>query len=154
MIGHPSDTLAHGSHRYRVRVYYEDSDAAGIVYHANFLRFAERARTEALRDLGVPHASMVRDHGVMFLVRRVNMEYLRPARIDDLLVVTTSLLQAGGASVVLRQVFERDGDPSAGELARLEVRLACVTVPDGRAARLPEPWRNAMARIGGPADGG
>jgi acyl-CoA thioester hydrolase len=153
MISHPSATQGHGAHRYRIRVYYEDSDAAGIVYHANFLRYAERARTEALRDLGVPHASMVRDHGVMFLVRRVNMEYLRPARVDDLLVVTTSLLQAGGASVVLRQDFERDGEPK-DELVRSEIRLACVGVADGRAARLPVAWRNALARLATPSHGG
>ena len=153
MIGHPSATQAHGAHHYRFRVYYEDSDAAGIVYHANFLRYAERARTEALRDLGVPHASMVHDHGVMFLVRRVKMEYLRPARVDDLLVVTTSLLQAGGASVVLRQDFERDGEPN-DELVRSEIRLACVAVADGRAARLPPAWRNALARLAAPSHGG
>ncbi|HKM61065.1 MAG TPA: tol-pal system-associated acyl-CoA thioesterase [Acidisphaera sp.] len=152
MIGHPSDTPPHGAHRYRIRVYYEDSDAAGIVYHANFLRFAERARTEALRDLGVPHASMVREHGIMFLVRRVKMEYLRPARVDDLLVVTTTLVQAGGASVVLRQDFERDGEPN-DVLVRTEVRLACVGVADGRAARLPAAWRHALARLAAPLEG-
>ena len=152
MIGHHSAMRGHGAHRYRIRIYYEDSDAAGIVYHANFLRFAERARTEALRDLGAPHASMVRDHGVMFLVRRVEMEYLRPARVDDVLVVMTSLLQAGGASVVLRQDFERDGEPG-DQLARMKVRLACVGVADGRAARLPSAWRDALARLAAPSGG-
>ena len=76
-------------HRYTVRVYYEDTDAAGIVYHANYLRFAERARTEALRELGIPHAELLREHNLMFVVRRIKVDYLRPARLDELLVVLT-----------------------------------------------------------------
>ena len=76
-------------HRYTLRVYYEDTDAGGVVYHANYLRFAERARTEALRDLGLPHADAGERIGLMFVVRRVEVDYLRPARLDDSLTVVT-----------------------------------------------------------------
>src|SRR5436305_12639517 len=103
MIGHVPATIADGRHRYTVRVFFEDTDAGGIAYHANYLRFAERARTEAMRDLGIPHAELIADHGLMFVVHRVKMDYLRPARLDDLLLVFTEPTVVGGASVTLRQ---------------------------------------------------
>ncbi len=96
-------------HRYSFRVYYEDTDAGGVVYHANYLRFAERARTEALRDAGIPHAEMVERYSVMFMVHRAEIDYVRPAMLDDLLVVETETLDVGGASVVLRQVVRGPG---------------------------------------------
>src|SRR5271168_154028 len=87
-------------HRYPVRVYYEDTDAGGVVYHASYLRYAERARTEALRDLGIPHAALIAQYGLMFVVRRIKVDYLRPARIDESLTVVTEPLQVGGASLL------------------------------------------------------
>src|SRR3954467_14056691 len=99
MNGNPPSIPPDGEHRYAVRVYYEDTDAGGVVYHAAYLRFAERARTEALRDLGVPHAEMLAGHNVMFVVRRIEVDYLRPARLDDSLTVVTESLAVGGASV-------------------------------------------------------
>jgi acyl-CoA thioester hydrolase len=125
---------------YQVRVYYQDTDAGGIVYHANYLCFAERARTEALRAMGIPHAEMVKDHGVMFVVRRINLDYQRPARLDDELTIETRILDVGGASATLRQTFRRDSD----SLAVLDVWLGCARVPDGRAARMPKAWRARM----------
>ena len=77
------------THRFTLRVYYEDTDAGGMVYHAAYLRFAERARTEALRAMGVPHAEMLRDCNLMFVVRRIKVDYLRAARLDDSLEVFT-----------------------------------------------------------------
>ena len=71
MNRHPASTLAEGRHHYTLRVYYEDTDAGGVVYHASYLRFAERARTEALRDLGIPHAELIAQFGLMFMVRRI-----------------------------------------------------------------------------------
>src|SRR5208282_5537959 len=91
-------------HRFRLRVYYEDTDAAGVVYHSNYLRYAERARTEALRDAGIPHAEMVERFSVMFVVHRAEIDYVRPAMLDHVLVVETETIDVGGASVVLRQV--------------------------------------------------
>jgi len=103
MNGHAASTLAAGRHHYTLRVYYEDTDAGGVVYHAAYLRFAERARTEALRDLGIPHATLVAEYGLIFVVRRIKVDYLRPARLDESLTVVTEPVHVGGASVVLRQ---------------------------------------------------
>ncbi len=80
MNRHPTATLAEGRHTYTLRVYYEDTDAGGVVYYANYLRYAERARTVALRELGIPHAALVARYGLMFVVRRIKVDYLRPAR--------------------------------------------------------------------------
>src|SRR3954466_3255692 len=101
MNGNLAATPPDGQHRYAVRVYYEDTDAGGVVYHATYLRFAERARTEALRDLGIPHSQLVAEHGVMFMVRRIKVDYLGPARLDDSLVVVTQPLVVGAASLEL-----------------------------------------------------
>ena len=133
------------AHRYPVRVYYEDTDAGGIVYHANYLRFAERGRTEALRDLGVPHAEMSALHGLFFMVRRIKVDYLAPARLDDSLVIETSTLAVGGATVDLRQDVVRNGDEVL--LARLELQLVCGRITDQRPARIPPRWREAMLSL-------
>jgi acyl-CoA thioester hydrolase len=124
------------THAYKLRVYYEDTDAGGIVYHANYLRFAERARTEAMRTLGVPHAALVEQHGRMFVVHRVNLVYHRAARLDDEITVVTNILSVSGAVLTIRQEFWRDSD----SLAVLEVSLGCVRLDNGRAARLPANW--------------
>jgi acyl-CoA thioester hydrolase len=143
MNGHPASTLAEGRHAYTLRVYYEDTDAGGVVYYANYLRYAERARTEALRELGIPHAALVARHGLMFVVRRIKVDYLRPARLDESLTVVTESLAVGGASVVLRQEVRN----SAGTCAVLEVQLACVPPNGDKPARLPPPWRSALAQM-------
>jgi acyl-CoA thioester hydrolase len=148
MTINPASIPPDGRHRYAIRVYYEDTDAGGVVYHANYLRFAERARTEALRDLGIPHAEMVERHGVMFMVRGLEVDYERGARIDDALTVETEVLAVGGASARLRQTV-RNKD---GVCAVLVVRLACVS-PRGnktgnearnKAARMPPLWRERL----------
>jgi acyl-CoA thioester hydrolase len=125
---------------HRLRVYYQDTDAAGIVYHANYLGFAERARTEALRALGLPHAAMVAQHGVMFMVRRIKVDYQRPARLDDEIAIETRIIEVGGATATLRQYFRRDSD----SLAVLEVCLGCAGVADGLAKRMPAAWRAGL----------
>jgi acyl-CoA thioester hydrolase len=142
MNRNPASIPDAGQHRYTLRVYYEDTDAGGVVYHASYLRFAERARTEALRDLGLPHAELVARHGLMLVVRRIKVDYLQPARLDDSLTVVTEPLQVGGASVVLRQDVRPDGRD--GSCAVLEVRLACVPPAGDKPARLPPQWRTAL----------
>ncbi len=127
-------------HSYELRVYYQDTDAGGIVYHANYLAFAERARTEALRERGAPHAIMVGEHGVMFVVRRVNLHYQRPARLEDVIRIETEFHEVSGASVTLLQHFWRDSD----SLAVLELGLGCIRVSDGRAARIPADWARQL----------
>jgi acyl-CoA thioester hydrolase len=138
MIAHPQSI-----HRYSMRVYYEDTDAGGVVYHANYLRYAERARTEALRQAGIPHAELVERFNLMFMVHRAEIDYVRPGRLDDTLVVETETLDVGGASVLLRQTV---CGPN-GVCAALRIKLACVRIGGNRPARIPPRWREAMAAI-------
>jgi acyl-CoA thioester hydrolase len=127
-------------HRLKLRVYYEDTDAAGIVYYANYLRFAERARTELVRSLGVEQEKLRRETGLVFAVRRCCADYRAPARLDDLLVVETRIARLGGASVGLDQRVCRD----AQELVRLEIDIVCLGAA-GRPARLPREIAAAFA---------
>lgn len=130
-------------HRHAVRVYFEDTDAGGVVYHANYLRWAERARTEALREMGLPHSEMQRLHGCFLVVRRASVEYARPARLDDEVVVATRIRRAA-ASLLLTQEVSRGEE----KLAVIEVTLACVDAASLAPRRLPEPWLGALrARI-------
>ena len=135
-----------GGHRYCVRIYYEDTDAAGVVYYANYLKLAERARTEALRDLGIPHAELTSQHGLMFMVRRAKLDYLRPARLDDSLIVVTQALVVGAASVELRQSFFQE-DGGGEPLVVADIQLACVRQDGMRAARIPPCWRAALRAL-------
>jgi acyl-CoA thioester hydrolase len=143
MNGNAASIPLDGRHRYAVRVYYEDTDAGGVAYHASYLRFAERARTEALRDLGIPHAELLRFFTLMFVVRRVEVDYLRPARLDDSLIVVTEPVTVGGASVLLRQ----DVRGTEGSCAVLLVRLACIDPAGGKPGRLPQRWRTALTEM-------
>jgi acyl-CoA thioester hydrolase len=143
MNGNAASIPPDGRHRYAVRVYYEDTDAGGVAYHASYLRFAERARTEALRDLGIPHAELLRFFTLMFVVRRVEVDYLRPARLDDSLTVVTEPVTVGGASVLLRQ----DVRGTEGSCAVLMVRLACIDPAGGKPGRLPRRWRTALTEM-------
>lgn len=128
------------AHRFRLRVYYEDTDAAGIVYYANYLRFAERARTEYLRAAGIEQQTLRDRDGVLFAVRSCEIDYLRPARLDDCLDVYSRIVAAGGASVTIRQSIMR----AAEILAQLSVRVACVDL-GGQPARMPGDVRQAFA---------
>lgn len=127
------------THRGKIRVYFEDTDAAGIVYYANYLKFAERARTDWLRDLGISHAEMIKRDGLTLVVRRCAIDYLRPAHLDDELTIETELVKLGGASVDLAQRVLRGSEL----LADLKVLVVCVG-RDGKAARIPEYLRSAL----------
>ncbi len=144
MKHHLASIPPEGRHCYAVRVYYEDTDAGGIVYHATYLRYAERARTEALRDLGIPHAELVQRCNLMFVVRRIEVDYLRAAGLDDSLVVETEVLAAGGVSATLRQTVRG----ATGACALLTVKLACVRLPTepggNKPGRLPPRWRTVL----------
>jgi tol-pal system-associated acyl-CoA thioesterase len=144
--GNPEHALSPTVHRFHARVYYEDTDAGGVVYHANYLKLAERARTEAMRALGAPHAELLRLHGLMFMVRRAKLDYLRPARLDDSLVVVSRSLAVGAASVELRQAIclEHATDRA---LVVVDIQLACVRLADMRAARIPPRWRDALSAL-------
>ncbi|MBU3030063.1 tol-pal system-associated acyl-CoA thioesterase [Paracoccus marinaquae] len=120
------------SHRHALRVYYEDTDLAGIVYYANYLKFIERGRSEWLRDLGFDQAAMKAETGQVFAVRRVEADYLRPAHFDDLLEVTTALADWTAARIILDQMVLRGDDL----LFTARVTLACLDAR-GRPNRLP-----------------
>ena len=126
-------------HSFALRVYYEDTDLAGIVYYANYLKFIERARTEWVRGLGVDQARLRAETGVVFAVRRIEADYLRPAKFDDELVVETRAVAVTGARIVLEQDILRLGE----RLFAAVVTLACLT-DDGLPARLPALLRLAI----------
>jgi len=116
-----------------VRVYYEDTDAGGIVYYANYLKFAERARTEFLRHHDIHQQALIDQAGLAFVVRRVTVDYHSPAALDDLLQVETQMTTVKGASVEMTQRIMRDDTL----LITLEVKVACIDTTTGRALRLP-----------------
>ncbi len=127
-------------HLFSTRVYYEDTDLAGIVYYANYLKFIERARSEWVASLGIDQMALRASQGVVFAVRRVEADFLRPARFGDDLVVETSLQTAGGARLVLEQAITRGGE----RLFVAVVTLVCLT-DDGNAARIPADLRALLA---------
>jgi acyl-CoA thioester hydrolase len=132
--------LPKSRHVLRVRVYFEDTDTGGIVYYANYLKFAERARTEWLRDLGADHSGLMATEGVMMTVKRCEAEFVAPARLDDLLEVQTAVDELGGASMWLDQRVTRGGEP----IATLRVRLACVN-KELKPAKLPARLKALLA---------
>lgn len=134
-----SGVLAASVHRFSIRIYYEDTDAAGIVYYANHLKFAERARTEMLRCLGLDHSTLRARFGLAFAVRRCLAEYRAPARLDDELDVQTRLTRLGGASIDLDQRIFLD----RRLLVALELRLVLLDQKLG-VARLPAELRAAL----------
>ena len=138
-----SGALQDGVHVYPVRVYYEDTDAAGIVYYANYLRFAERARTELLRDIGAAHEHIKAHHGIEFVVKYFTANYLQPAFLDDALVVRTTRSEAKGTSITLRQAVGCGGQ----ELVVMQVKIAARDQKTGRAARIPRDVRAAFEQL-------
>lgn len=128
-----------------VRIYYEDTDAAGIVFYANYLRYMERGRTEWLRTLGLEQDQLRAEQGVVFAVTTVNLNYLTPARFNDLLTVRSSLTQLGGASLEFEQHILRVSDQAV--CCRGMVKVACLDAMTLRPRRLP---LILAATIGGP----
>jgi acyl-CoA thioester hydrolase len=126
-----------------IRVYFDDTDAGGVAYHANYLKWAERARTESLRAMGLPHSLMMESYNVMLVVRRIEVEYVAPARLDEALLVTTRLRELRAASMDLTQTVLR----GEAVLARMQVGLVCVGADTLRPARLPQPWRAALGDL-------
>ncbi|MBV9861257.1 MAG: tol-pal system-associated acyl-CoA thioesterase [Alphaproteobacteria bacterium] len=134
------DPESRARHSYALRVYYEDTDAAGIVYHANYLKFAERGRTEMLRSLGFGHRRLREESGLAFAVRRCAADYREPARLDDALTVETEVAALGGATLSLEQRIRRD----QRTLVHLDILVACVG-RHGRPRRLPAELRAALS---------
>lgn len=135
--------IRRGRHEMAVRVYYEDTDFTGIVYHASYLRFMERGRTNYLRLIGADHRSLFEATereapGFAFVVRSMTIEFLKPGRMDDVLLVITEPEEVKGASIILRQKVTRRDDV----LVEAHVRVAFVS--GGRARPIPKPLRTAM----------
>ncbi len=116
-----------------VRVYYEDTDAGGVVYHSQYLNYMERARTEWLRSLGLAQTEIREQHGIVFVVRQMQLQYRKPARFDDALQVSTALAQRSGASLKFAQEILR-GDET---LIHADVEVVCVDVEKFKPARIP-----------------
>jgi acyl-CoA thioester hydrolase len=130
-------------HEYPIRVYFEDTDAGGVAYHATYLRWAERARTEALRDWGIPHQGMIEGHGCFLVVKRLAVEYERPARLDDLVTIRSRLRRVAALQHITQEVWR-----GQERLAVLDVWLACVDAARLAPRRLPQPWLGALrARV-------
>lgn len=136
-----------GAHHLPVRVYYEDTDFTGIVYYANYLKFFERGRTDALRTAGLSHADLLKaDPPLGFAVRKITVEYHKPARIDDALMVETRFDSLTGVRMGIIQSITRDG----AVLASAEVEAVCIDM-DGRPKRLPAGLKDALRKMAGGA---
>ena len=131
---HASDSLPY---RFQLRVYWEDTDAGGVVFYANYLKFFERARTEWLRSLGHEQERMRTASGVVFIVTDTTVRYLRPARLDDLLAVTVEVKHAGRAQMTIAQQAWRRSDRGDDLLAEGTIRIGCVDAGTFRPQRIP-----------------
>lgn len=125
-----------------VRVYYEDTDAGGVVFYANYLKYAERARSEMLRHFGIENSDLQDRHGVAFVVRHIAVDYIRPARLDDLLEVSLTLDKIGGASMQGEQVIRCAGE----DLVKIQIRLGCMKL-DGGAGRIPKDIHQSLRAL-------
>ena len=122
-----------------VRVYYEDTDAGGVVYYANYLKFLERARTEWLRAAGFEQTELLHDHNVIFVVRAVTIEYLRPAQFNDELTITVRLEKLGRSAIEVFQTVERDT-----RLIEAQVKIVCVDSTSFKPVSIPAPIRQQL----------
>lgn len=125
-----------------VRVYYQDTDTGGVVYHASYLNFMERARYEWLRELGFGVDAMIQSHRTIFLIRSLNIEYFKPAVLDDLLNVTVQVAEVGRSRIALQQQVMRE----QGTLASATVHVVCVGMDTFRPTGLPLPLRQKIGK--------
>src|SRR5450432_2388227 len=128
-------------YRFAIRVYWEDTDAAGIVFYANYLKFFERARSEWLRSLGFEQEALRRDAGIAFVVSETAVRYRRPARLDDVLSVSVDVRHLGQASLEIGQQAWRADDL----LAEATIRIGCVELGTFRPCRIPNDIRDSLA---------
>jgi len=123
-----------------VRVYYEDTDAGGVVFYANYLKFYERARTEMLRDMGFEQDELMTQESVIFVVRSVQVDYLKPAKFNELISVTAELSLVKSASIVFEQTITRGDDL----LSKASVKIACLDAKTMRPKYIPETLKRAL----------
>ncbi len=137
-----------------VRIYYEDTDAGGVVYYANYLKYLERCRTEWLRSIGHEQGNLLRDSGIAFVVRSVNLEYLKPARLDDLLTVSLEVEKISRSQIFFRQHIRRGNALADGcweELISGKIQIVCVSVDTGtgqmKVTSIPAPMRTQLEAL-------
>ena len=135
---HLSGQVEGGTHRLPIRVYYEDTDFSGLVYHASYLRFLERGRTDSLRLAGADQSALHADGDLVFAVRRMTIDFLKPARMDDVVVVETRTEEVRGATIVIRQRVVR----GEAVLVTADVTVACIG--GGRPRRIPDVLRERL----------
>lgn len=135
----PGGVLDGSRHLYAVRVYYEDTDLSGITYHANYLRWFERARSDLLRLLEIDQRAAIESGEGAYAVSEINLKYLSPARLDDDVVIATTCTELGAASCRMHQIATRDGVP----LCEANLRVGFISL-EGRPRRQPAAWRAAF----------
>ena len=142
----PDGTLEGDTHLYAVRVYYEDTDLSGITYHANYLRWFERARSDLLRRLDIDQRAAIEAGEGAYAVSAINLKYLRPARLDDDVLIETRCTELKAASCRMHQLAFRLAGKQRELLAEAHLRVGFVS-PEGRPKRQPEDWRAAFAQF-------
>ncbi|MBM3580263.1 MAG: tol-pal system-associated acyl-CoA thioesterase [Alphaproteobacteria bacterium] len=126
---------------YKYRIYYEDTDAGGVVYYANYLKFFERARTDFLRELGISQSELLAKENLAFVVRKCTVEYLTPARLDDVLEISVEVKNISAAAILLHQVTRK----SDTICSRLEVEIVCVDATNFKPKRIPQKITNSLS---------
>lgn len=141
-----SGTIDNGAHYLPQRVYWGETDAGGVVYHAAYLNFAERGRVEFLRNLGLGQEELRKTHGLIFAVRSCQIDYKAPARLDDALLVETQVASIGGASLDLSQTILKFNDNSKMPLVKLDVTLVAIS-ENTKAIRIPDAVREKFSKF-------
>ncbi len=131
------------THALPIRIYYEDTDAGGVVYHANYIKFAERGRTEFLRSLGHQNSDLEKTYGTLFLVKQVDIQYFKPAFLDDLLQLDTAIVWMKNSSFQMRQLFTKAGEI----IAEMHVTLVCVQANTIKPYRIPDVIRTEFEKF-------
>jgi acyl-CoA thioester hydrolase len=131
-------------HKVTYRVYFEDTDAGGVVYHANYLNFCERGRTELLRACGYTNQSIIQKEGVIFVVAHITADYIKPLFLEDEIEVETTLARAKNTSMIMNQIIRRDD----GIVFNAEVTLVCVNKETVKPTRIPGDVREAFEKYG------
>ena len=121
-----------------IRIYYEDTDSGGVVYYANYLKFMERARTEWLRSLSFEQDELIRENGVIFAVKNVEIDYKIAARFNDSLIVTTNVTKISGASIELKQIITRDYKNKSITICEANIKIVCLLAHSFTPTALPE----------------
>jgi acyl-CoA thioester hydrolase len=138
-----SECRAREVHNFHYRVYYEDTDAGGVVYYANYLKFFERARTDFLREKNIIQSDLIKDLGIVFVVRSCFIEYVKPARMDDLIEVSVSVQETRKTSIKMKQEIKKDQTI----LATLDIEIVCVDAINFKPKKIPEDLINSIINV-------